>query len=280
MTKKNKQTTYVALILDKSGSMGNDRSNPNRVGATIAGFNEQVQQLKEDAKDMDIKVCLVTFNGNVYEHLWLVSAGEISETNADGYIPSGSTAMYDALGYTIDKLQETAPDDENSAYMVVLMSDGQNNASKHYTPDAIFESRESLEKSGRWTFTYLGCSKEQIGRMAAKTGVKLGNAMAFGNDSIGIRRAFRAGKEGLGGYMARRRAGVMAVSNVYSDAESIDEVCTAEELTASFDDMAIGADIGKSLIDDVSIVNATSESATSSLLGTCVPVDWSSRKKK
>ena len=63
MSKKNKNPkTHVAIVLDKSGSMGDTKD------ATISGYNEHVQQLKKNAQDgQEILVSLVTFNGEVFE---------------------------------------------------------------------------------------------------------------------------------------------------------------------------------------------------------------------
>ena len=73
---KNKTITHVAILLDKSGSMGNpevygdvQRANSIR-DAAIVGFNEQIQEIQENAKSQDIRTYLVTFNSEVFEHVW------------------------------------------------------------------------------------------------------------------------------------------------------------------------------------------------------------------
>lgn len=56
----------VLMVVDKSGSMA------GTTNQTIQGYNEYIQQFKEDAKDMDIRVSMISFNGEVFEHFWIL----------------------------------------------------------------------------------------------------------------------------------------------------------------------------------------------------------------
>src|ERR1019366_2335671 len=89
-----KYSTIVAIVLDSSGSMADTKQQ------TVQGFNEQVQQAKMNAKNQkdvgEYKACIVTFNGEVFEHQWLVPVEELQEATNEDYQPGGSTAMRDA----------------------------------------------------------------------------------------------------------------------------------------------------------------------------------------
>ena len=122
-----KQKTHVAIILDRSGSMSSQRNK------TVDGYNEQVQQMKENAQDQDITCSLITFNGNVVEHFWKQSADQLEESNYESYVPSGMTALYDALGYVIDKMMAEDDGDEDTAYLFTVISDGGENSSSDAT---------------------------------------------------------------------------------------------------------------------------------------------------
>ena len=104
---KNKTITHVAILLDKSGSMAKTKEQ------AIVGFNEQIQQIKENAKDQDIRTYLITFNASVFEHVWGEPAEKLTEASAEDYIPSGGTAMRDAIGYTLQKLLDTTDPKES-----------------------------------------------------------------------------------------------------------------------------------------------------------------------
>lgn len=172
--------THMVIILDKSGSMAATKS------AAISGFNEQVQQAKEDSKTQDILCSLVTFNGEVFEHLWNVPAQELTEANADDFQPNGSTAMRDAVGYVTQKLLNTTNhEDPNTAYLIVTISDGQTNQDRHYSPAALRELTQGCEATKKWTFNYVGCSKEYMEQLSLETGTSVSNMGAWSNKTAG-----------------------------------------------------------------------------------------------
>ena len=177
---KAKLSTIVAIVLDSSGSMATTKRQ------TVQGFNEQVQQAKINAKEQkdvgDYKACVVTFNGEVFEHQWLVPVEELQEASFDDYEPSGSTAMRDAVGYTIQKLLDTTkPDDPNVAYFIYIVSDGEENQSKHYSIPGLRELVQSVERRPNFTISYLGCSPKYLQEIAMQTGTPISNMAAWNN---------------------------------------------------------------------------------------------------
>lgn len=176
--KTTKPRTYHLLVLDKSGSMALTKN------ATIMGFNEKVQQLKIDSETQDIRCCLITFNGEVFEHLWDVSASELVEAKPEDFIPMGNTAMCDAMGYGIQKLIETTDyENINNSYVVDVITDGQTNQDRHYNRTSVKELVDGCEATKRWTVTYSGCGKEYIEEMARQTGVNVNNCAVWSNAS-------------------------------------------------------------------------------------------------
>jgi Mg-chelatase subunit ChlD len=220
---KTKPRTYVAIILDKSGSMAATKA------AAISGFNEQVQQLKEDSKDQEIYCSLVTFNGEVFEHLWNVPADKLAEASPEDYKPLGNTAMRDAMGYTVQKLLDTTDyEDENTAYLIVTISDGQSNSDKHYSPESWGELISSCEATKRWTFTYMGCTREYLMQIARQTGTSPSNMAAWSNTSLGATsRGFENAKFRQKKFFAERLAGQTASANYACDGLSVADYTAA-----------------------------------------------------
>jgi len=212
-----KPKTYVAIILDKSGSMA-----ATKAGA-ISGFNEQIQQLKEDSKTQEIYCSVVTFNGEVFEHLWNVPAEKLSEANANDFQPNGNTAMRDAVGYTVQKLLNTTDhEDPNTAYLIVTISDGQTNQDRHYNWDALKELTQGCEATKKWTFTYMGCTKEYMQQLAENVGTQVSNMAAWSNHSVaaaGLGFSNMRGRQKK--YFAERAMGQSAASNYASDSLSV-----------------------------------------------------------
>jgi uncharacterized protein YegL len=174
---KNKKTTYVAIVLDRSGSMEATKE------STIMGYNEQVEEIQGMAKDadQDVKVCLVTFNHNVTEHLWLQDASQLKKAAWSTYDCDGMTALYDGVGYTVQKLVETTEPKEDDAYLVIVISDGRNNRSQHVSPSELTSQITDLDNSRRWTFTFNGCSKNDVATFVRDSGFKVENCAVWDN---------------------------------------------------------------------------------------------------
>jgi hypothetical protein len=194
MTKKAK--TKVTIILDRSGSMWSCRDE------TVIGYNEHVQQFQEDCEEQNIEVSLLTFNGNVFEQFWAKPAAELQEAEIESFQPGGATALRDAVGYAIDK--HNAELDTDAAYLLIVISDGQENKSQQYSPAVISELLEGCEKSGRWTITYMGCKKEDLVGSGMET-LSFGNVATWDNKSKkAAARGMAASKMAAKKYMAAR----------------------------------------------------------------------------
>jgi len=180
-SKLNEFRTRVAIILDRSSSMGSIRD------VTISTFNEQVDAIKETAKESDTRVSLVTFADHVDEPIiWNKPVKSLKKLTREDYRPSGMTAMNDAVGLTIDKLRglpEAA--DEDVSFLVVIISDGLENASQEYTSQLIANRIGPLQDSGRWTFTYIGANQD-LSQVSKDTGIHMDNTFAFVASAQGV----------------------------------------------------------------------------------------------
>lgn len=219
-----KPNTRWVLIVDKSGSMA------DTVEQTIQGINEKIQQTKEYAKEQNILCSFVTFNGEIYEHLWDVNANELVEISQNEYKPTGATAMRDALGYTIQKLMDTVPkNDEEWAYLIDIISDGKTNDDKHYKTIGLLENMIGFcNKTGRWTFNYMGC--DEVSEVAKALPIPKANFARWKNSdaaSAGLAFAKHAARNRK--FYESRAEGVMATANYASDGEGIADFASAEE---------------------------------------------------
>lgn len=142
-----KQVTKVALILDRSGSMGGIVREAERAFADI------MDGIKNDALKfkLETRVTFVTFNGSnttVFENVPSAEA-----PNNCSLFPSGNTAMLDAIGDTITLLQRG--DTPETSYLVYVVTDGETNADRRYTSAGrIRDLILPLVKSERWTFGF------------------------------------------------------------------------------------------------------------------------------
>lgn len=204
---------HVAIVLDKSDSMAGTATH------TISGFNEQVSQIRLNAQNaiFETTATLITFNGDVYEHLLMAPVEQLEEADPSFYQCAGMTAMFDAIGYTIKKIREVAgPDDD---VIVVTVSDGDENCSNHYTAAALNEQITGLQATGHWTFTFMGCTAASLQKVNRDTGIPVSNMAVWANSSAGAaKRAMSGTSQALGEHLRSKSTTLhdAKVSNFYS----------------------------------------------------------------
>ena len=88
------QPLYVTLILDETGSMQECK------GAAIAGFNQYVAALRQEAAET--LVTLTLFNSRKTEVRYqAVPVARVHELDVETYRPRDTTPLYDAIGRTL-----------------------------------------------------------------------------------------------------------------------------------------------------------------------------------
>jgi hypothetical protein len=88
--------TYVCFVLDETGSMQECKA------ATISGFNEYVQTLKQ-AAGAQYLLGLTKFNSTKVEVVYVPKPlAAVDDLTEETYQPDHLTPLYDAVGKTID----------------------------------------------------------------------------------------------------------------------------------------------------------------------------------
>ena len=157
-----KRKTIYHLIVDESESMN------DCIESTINGINEQINKIKSlqnDFIDEEITIGLTTFNDNVKHHFFQSIPSETKLIDFTFYEPDGATALFDAIGTTV-KIIENEVNLENkllqSTLVIVLLTDGYENASKFYNLETIRSNISRLEKTGRWVFSFIGATLDAV----------------------------------------------------------------------------------------------------------------------
>lgn len=158
---KNRKTLYH-FVLDKSGSMGNCRE------TTVNGFNSQLETIKELQKEFpeqEFEVSLTFFDehiDNVHSHQRIDNFEYLSLSR---YVPMGGTALLDAIGMSINQIRtanETKILNNEMSIVMVILTDGMENASREFTYHQIASTIKALEETEKWTFTFLGADIDAI----------------------------------------------------------------------------------------------------------------------
>lgn len=146
----------VAYVLDSSGSM-----NTQAVGVR-SGFNEYIESLQRDYTENptfgDIRMTLISFNSVVrtlYNDRQILDVPLLTEQN---YTPNGGTALNDAVGQAIELLDEVSGTGTTSRVLLVIQTDGLENASSRYSKGQIFSLLTERQARGNWTVVFMGAN--------------------------------------------------------------------------------------------------------------------------
>ena len=148
------QKVLVNFIQDRSGSMGTVWAE------TLSGFAAFVENLKaKGVKDgVEYLFSLTTFDTLIETPYVAKPIAEVSKDELSQYGPRGATALYDAVGKTIEA---TAADAKGADKIIcVIVTDGQENSSREWSKDALNAVIAAKLALGNWTFTYLGTQPE------------------------------------------------------------------------------------------------------------------------
>lgn len=143
-----KNTVHYALVLDQSGSMESLKE------VTISSFNEQIDSIRNMIRkhpDSEVKVTLCVFNEDVEMRMVAADIDQVAKLGHHNYRPNSCTALYDAMGITMLKVQENLkPDDK---VFLAIFTDGLENASHTYTLADIVHKLDEAKLKG-WNIRF------------------------------------------------------------------------------------------------------------------------------
>jgi hypothetical protein len=87
-----------------------------------------------------------------------IPLSDVKKLDTNSYVPGGNTALNDAIGITVRKVDADKP--QVDKVITVIMTDGEENSSREWTNDAVKALIEQKEKEGVWTFVFLGAAPD------------------------------------------------------------------------------------------------------------------------
>lgn len=174
--------TELVFILDRSGSMmGLEKD-------TIGGFNAMIKKQKKEEGEAFITTVLFD---NKYELLHdRINIKGVSPISEKEYFVRGTTALLDAVGKTINKIENaqkhTLESERASKVLFVITTDGMENSSTRYSYEKIRRMIEEKKKEFGWEFIFLGANIDAV-RAAESIGISEDRATNYNCDSEGTR---------------------------------------------------------------------------------------------
>ena len=179
-----KNLTELVFILDKSGSMWSLSDD------TIGGYNALLKQNK--MMEGEALVSTVLFNHKSQVLHDRVPIEDVAPLTSRDYVPSGCTALLDAVGGAIHyhkHVQRILPPELHPEHtLFCITTDGLENASKEYSYDRVKRMISAAQERG-WDFMFLGANID-VAKEADRLGIREDRAMPYEPTSDGMLFAF------------------------------------------------------------------------------------------
>jgi uncharacterized protein YegL len=220
--------TYVALVLDSSGSMLGVKDD------AIGGFNVNVEQIKTNA-DLggETLVTLVTFGEAPDNHPQVKylnqSPAQLEPLTRQTYQPFGNTPMLDGIGLALSSLEPFDVAGEDVAFLVTVITDGYENASREWTGQRLVDLITRLQTKGNWTITLIG-SNVDLNAIRALTGIQ--QTVSYVSTAQGTQNAMAAQAAASASYFAGRSAGMSVSANLYAGELDLSQGAAVRSLSA------------------------------------------------
>lgn len=175
--------TEIAIVADRSTSMWK----------IIDESRDAINDLINEQRDVEgyANLTFVMFSTEyevLHDRVDIQKMGKIGNE----YSASGMTALYDAIGNTINTIQkgldDTPVERRADTIIVAIVTDGEENASKEFSHPAIAELIKLKESQG-WHFKFLGANIDAQS-VAVGLNIPVMNAMQYQATNEGTRSAY------------------------------------------------------------------------------------------
>lgn len=174
------QVTELIFILDRSGSMGGLEAD------TIGGFNSLLEKQKKQGGEALVSTLL--FDNEVQVLHDRVPLEDVRPMTGEDYFVRGCTALLDAVGGAIHHIgnvhKYARAEDVPEHTLVVITTDGMENASRHYDLPQVKELVKRQRDKYGWEFLFLGANIDAV-ETAASFGISAQRAANYHSDPEG-----------------------------------------------------------------------------------------------
>lgn len=166
------KSTEIIFVIDKSGSMS------RLTKETIEGFNGFVESQKDDTK--------TTLTTVLFDSTWRilhdgVDVYEVKPMTTEDYRAGGYTAMLDAIGEIINRVQDRHDElgaEKPDNVLFVITTDGEENYSRKFTKSQIEKMIKHQTNGHGWEFMFLGANMDAV-KEAASIGISNDRSISY-----------------------------------------------------------------------------------------------------
>lgn len=213
--------TEIIYILDRSGSMGGLESD------TIGGFNSMMEQQKKTGEKAVVSTVLFDDVCEVIHDR--VPIEKIEKMTDKQYYVRGCTALLDAVGGAIHHIgnvhKYAREEGRPEKTIVVITTDGMENASCKYSRDKIEKMVKRQQKKYGWEFIFIGANIDAYAE-AQKYGIRKDRAVNYVCDDIGTANVYAG--------VSKAVCSVMMAESLCEVEGCLDDSAWDEEINADY----------------------------------------------
>lgn len=176
--------TEIVFLIDASGSMAHLASD------TIGGFNGFV----ESQQSLEGKAILTTV---LFDSAWRVlhdgvDINEVKPMTTSDYRVGGMTAILDAIGQTIQRVQDRHDElgsEKPEKVLFVITTDGEENSSRQYKKSDIEKMIKHQTNGHGWEFIFLGANMDAV-KTANDIGIASSHSHTYDYTSLGTKAVY------------------------------------------------------------------------------------------
>lgn len=209
--------SYVGIIRDHSGSMN------GLTNQAIRDYNDNIQSLKDASvgKVIDTRITVGicdSYQRDKFQevHMPLSSVLPI-RTYETGY----STPLFDSVGAMINKFQDTEEYRLNrvASFLIMVITDGQENASKNWTSASLSSRMKELQATDKWTFAFRVPRGYKFSLV--KLGIPEGNILEWEQTEEGFKKATFATRDAIEVRYSGLAKGVTKSDTFFTDMSNV-----------------------------------------------------------
>ena len=178
------KNTEIIFVIDKSGSMS------HLTGDTIGGFNGFI----ENQKALEGKATLTTV---LFDTTWRIlhdgiDIHEVKAMTSSDYVAGGGTAMLDAIGEIINRVQDRHDElgtEKPEEVLFIITTDGEENCSHAFNKSQIEKMIKHQTNGHGWKFMFLGANMDAV-KEAESIGISKDWSTNYAYDSKGVYDTF------------------------------------------------------------------------------------------
>lgn len=185
---KVKPRIVMVDILDASTSMGSMSRNDSKISKAVSGIKEALAAIKKSTEPVDYFYGITTFS-----YPQNIDVAKVEKLTLKTAIPQfqmrGATALYDAIGKTLNMLSDLkrSSDFKNAKVLVNIYTDGEENSSKSFRSATIKSMISELEKDG-FTITFVG-THEDVREIQKDINIHASNTLGYDGTAKGMQQA-------------------------------------------------------------------------------------------